>query len=264
MNMGDSGSVAIHRASVEDAATLTDICVRAFHSDVDFGTDGTGGPPGYDSVDWNSRMITSNFEHYYKVLDQDCIVGGFIAGSRSKGYHVCERIYVDPESQRKGIGERVFELVWDRYPQAQVWTLGTPEWNTRTKNFYEKVGFVQIGWTYNVPDWRGRFYQKQITSRLPIHEIAELEDGMKRVILEGEITKKYPSRQVRSRSRDPLTLTVVELSDDTGSIAVNLWNEQSNLIQSDRIRIENGSVKSYRDELQLSVGTFGAIISLIE
>lgn len=259
-----SNEITIERASVEDAATLTDICERAFHSDINFGTDGTGGPPGYDSVDWNTRMITSNFEDYYKIMNAGQIVGAFISGTRCKGYYVCERIYVDPESQRKGFGKQAFELVWEKYPEAQVWTLGTPEWNTRTKNFYEKIGFVQIGFTYNVPDWRSRFYQKQITSKLPIHEIAELEDGMKRVILEGEVTRKYPSRQVKSRSGDPLTLTEVELSDDTGSISVSLWNQQSNLIQSDCIRIENGTVKSYRDELQLSVGKFGIIISLIK
>ncbi|TFH06755.1 MAG: GNAT family N-acetyltransferase, partial [Candidatus Thorarchaeota archaeon] len=232
-------------------------------SDINFGTDGTGGPPGYHSIDWNSRMITSNFEDYYKIMNGDQIVGAFISGTRRKGYHVCERIYVDPESQRKGIGERAFTLVWEKYPQAQVWTLGTPEWNTRTKNFYEKLGFVQIGFTYDVRDWRGRFYQKQITSELPIHEIAELEDGMKRVIVEGDITKKYSSRQVRSRSGEPLTLIEVDLSDGSGSITISLWNEQADLIQSDRIRIENGYVKSYRDELQLSVGKFGTIISLV-
>ncbi|TFG96351.1 GNAT family N-acetyltransferase, partial [Candidatus Thorarchaeota archaeon] len=73
-----SNSVTIERASVEDAVTLTDICVRAFHSDINFGTDGTGGPPGYHSIDWNSRMITSNFEDYYKIMNGDQIVGAFI------------------------------------------------------------------------------------------------------------------------------------------------------------------------------------------
>ncbi len=37
--MSDSDSITIQRAETQDAATLTDICVRAFHSDVDFGTE---------------------------------------------------------------------------------------------------------------------------------------------------------------------------------------------------------------------------------
>ncbi len=207
-------------------------------------------------------MITSNFEHYYKILENERVVGGFISGTRRKGYHVCERIFVDPDYQHTGLGLRAFDLVWDKYPEAQLWTLGTPEWNVRTKNFYEKLGFVQIGFTYDVPDWRGRFYEKKITSETPLQEIGELRDGMKQVVVEGTITKRSPPRHVTSRTSETLTVTEIELSDDSGSIPVILWNEQESQIQSDRIRIESGYVKSYRDELQLSVGKWGSIISL--
>ena len=262
--MNDSDSITIQRAKVQDAATLTNICKSAFHSDVDFGAEGAGGPPGYDSIEWNSRSITSNYVHYYKILDDERIVGGFMSGLRCEGYHVCERIFVDPDCQHTGLGLRAFNLIWDKYPEAQLWTLGTPEWNIRTKNFYEKLGFIQIGFTYEVPDWRGRFYEKQMTPEGPLQKAGELQDGMQRVVVEGTITKKFPPRHVSSRKTGkPLKVTNVELSDDTGSITVVLWNEQPDLIQSDRIRIENGYVKSYRDELQLSVGEWGAIISLI-
>ncbi len=260
--MSDSDSITIQRAETQDAATLTDICVRAFHSDVDFGIEGTEGPPGYDSIEWNSKRMTTNFVHYYKILENERVVGGFISGTRRKGYHVCERIFVDPDYQHIGLGLRAFDLIWDKYPEAQLWTLGTPEWNVRTKNFYEKLGFVQIGFTYDVPDWRGRFYEKKITSETPLQEIGELRDGMKQVVVEGTITKRSPPRHVTSRTSETLTVTEIELSDDSGSIPVILWNEQESQIQSDRIRIESGYVKSYRDELQLSVGKWGSIISL--
>lgn len=261
--MADIDSVTIQRARAEDATSLTDICKRAFHSDMDFGTDGTGGPPGYDKIEWNSQRISSNFVHYYKILDDEQVVGGFISGWRREAYHVCERIFIDPDNQRTGLGLRAFSLVWDEYPEAQLWTLGTPEWNIRTKNFYEKLGFVQIGFTYDVPAWRGRFYEKQMTSERPLLEVGELEEGMQQVVVEGTITKRSPPRQVKSRTGEPLEVTEVELTDDSGSISVVLWNEQASQIQSDRIRIESGYVKSYRDELQLSVGEWGLIISLI-
>lgn len=262
--MTDIDSVTIQRALVEDAADLTNICKRAFHSDVDFGTDGTGGPPGYDSVEWNSRMITSDFVHYYKIVVGERVVGGFISGWRCKDYNVCERIFVDPDYQNTGRGLRAFSHIWNKYPEAQLWTLGTPEWNIRTKNFYEKLGFVQIGFTYDVPDWRGRFYEKKMTSESPILKAAELEEGLQQVVVEGTITKRSPPRKVSSRTGEPLQLTEVELSDDSGSITAVFWNEQADQIQSDRIRIESGYVKSYRDELQLSMSKWGLIISLIQ
>jgi hypothetical protein len=28
---------------------------------------------------------------------------------------------------------------------AKRWTLGTPAWNRRTRHFYKKVGFVEVG-----------------------------------------------------------------------------------------------------------------------
>lgn len=262
--MRSTDAVSIQRAEAQDVAALTDICERAFHSDAEVGAGGGGGPPGYDSIEWNSQRIAGKFVHYYKILEDERMVGGFISSLRRRGYHVCERIFVDPDYQRTGLASQAFRLVWDKYPEAQLWTLGTPEWNIRTKNFYEKLGFVQIGFTYDVPDWRGRFYEKQMTSERPLLEAAELEEGMKRVVVEGTITKKAPPRLVAStKTGEPLKVTEVELSDDSGSITVVLWNDQASQIQSDRIRIESGYVKSYRDKLQLSVGEWGLIISLI-
>ncbi len=33
------------------------------------------------------------------------------------------------------------EHVFQSFPDAKVWTLDTPEWNLRTRHFYEKLGF---------------------------------------------------------------------------------------------------------------------------
>jgi RimJ/RimL family protein N-acetyltransferase len=37
------------------------------------------------------------------------------------------------------------EFLWKAYPLAKCWTLGTPAWNRRTRHFYQKVGFVEVG-----------------------------------------------------------------------------------------------------------------------
>ncbi|MBS3795169.1 MAG: GNAT family N-acetyltransferase [Candidatus Thorarchaeota archaeon] len=104
-----------------------------------------GGPPGYSSATWNSKRITSKLVDYYKILNDDVIVGGFIVGFRRKGYQVRERIFVEPDKHRQGIGSKAFNRIFEAYPEAQIWALGTPEWNIQTKNFYEKLGFSQIG-----------------------------------------------------------------------------------------------------------------------
>jgi GNAT superfamily N-acetyltransferase len=259
------GEVKILRVDIVDTEQLTEICKKAFDSDKDFGAPCEGGPPGYDSVDWNAFMTRNRFVDYYKILYNDLLVGGFIVGQRRPGYLVCERTFVDPKYQRKGIATQAFHFIWNMYPDAIVWTLDTPEWNTRTKQFYESIGFVQIGFT-NVYEWRGRFYEKQMNTNrpTPIQKIAELRDGQSRVLVEGDIEGISTPRSVLSRKTgEPLKIMDALLADETGSISLVLWNDQIRQIENaKRIRIENGYVKIFRESLQLSVGKWGMIISL--
>ena len=264
MMVSMEGVVKILLADISNAEKLTEVCMRSFESDKDYGSPGEGGPPGYDSDDWNASRITSRIVDYYKILYNDIIVGGFIVGQRIPGYRVCERIFVDPDYQRMGIGTQAFHYIWKIYPDAIVWTLGTPEWNTRTNQFYESLGFIQIGFT-NEYEWRGRFYEKQMIDKpAPIQKIAELREGQARVIVEGEINNCSSPRSVLSRKTgEPLKVMDAILADETGDISLVLWNKQIRQVEEEiKLRIENGYVKSYRGNLQLSIGKWGTIISL--
>ena len=101
----------MQRALVDDAEVLTATCKRAFDSDSEFGAPGPGGPPGVDSVEWNTRMIKHQHLQYYKILEGENVVGGFIVGNRGTNYQVCERIWLDPDQMRKGLGTRTFNLI---------------------------------------------------------------------------------------------------------------------------------------------------------
>jgi GNAT superfamily N-acetyltransferase len=259
--------ICVRRAEVGDAGLLTETCKRAFDSDIDFGSPGPGGPPGYDSLEWNTSRIKNRYLQYYKILKDDEIVGAFIAGNRGPGYQVCERIWVDPEHMREGIGRKAFEIIQEGYPQADLWTLGTPEWNVRTNPFYQKLGFVQIGTTHEYPHWNGNYYEKRITSGFPsaMATIETLRPGQNQVVVEGQIETMQSPRTVFSRKTgEELRVVNAILSDDTGSIRLVLWNDQIRQVnQHSRIRIENGYVREYRDDLQLGVGEWGIIITLL-
>ncbi len=257
--------VTIQRAEVEDAGVLTETCKRAFDSDSEFGAPGTGGPPGYDSLEWNIDKIKNRYLHYYKILVDNEIIGGFIVGDRGRDYMVCERIWVDPDQMRKGIGTRTFNLIWKLYPSADLWVLGTPEWNKRTNPFYQSIGFKQIGKTHDY-SWDGIYYEKRIAEGFPkaMSMIGDIRDRQQRVIVEGRVDKIAGPRTVKSRKTgEDLNVADITLSDDTGSIKLVLWNKQIPQVKRDtNIRIEEGYVKSYRDELQLGVGQWGMIITL--
>jgi len=265
VNCETTMKVDIKRAKVEDGKVLTDSCKRAFDSDSEFGSSGPGGPPGYDSVEWNVDKIKNKWLQYYKILDGNDIVGGFIVGDRGPDYQVCERIWIDPDQMRKGLGTKAFDLIWDEYPSADLWALGTPEWNTRTNPFYQSIGFVKIGTTHDYT-WDGIYYEKRINNGFPkaMSKIGDIIDGQQRIIVEGHVEKLAEVRTVTSRKTgEELKVADATLIDDTGSIRLVLWGNQIPQVKvNTSLRIEEGYAKSYRDELQLSIGKWGMIIRL--
>ena len=137
--------MALKKARPTDAATLAAISERAFHSDVHCGAPPgpPGGPPGYNSAQWQSMMMRMG--DYYKILVDGQIVGGVIVFRKAPREYELGRIFVDPDFQNQGIGTQAFDFLWEEFPLAKRWTLGTPAWNRRTRHFYRKVGFVEIG-----------------------------------------------------------------------------------------------------------------------
>jgi len=126
-----------------DAETLTQISISAFNNDVHYGAPGEGGPPGFDSVAWQRKII--KIADYFKILLGDQIVGGIIIFRKRKHEYELGRMFINPENQNMGIGKQAFDFLWETYPSARRWTLATPSWNRRTQHFYRKVGFKRIG-----------------------------------------------------------------------------------------------------------------------
>jgi len=137
--------VVFRKARPQDASVLAEASKRAFHSDVHCGAPPgpPGGPPGYDSPQWQRRMM--HIGDYYKIVLGEKIVGGIIVFRKAAREYELGRIFVDPDFQNQGIGTQAFEFLWQEFPLAKRWTLGIPAWNRRTRHFYKKVGFEEIG-----------------------------------------------------------------------------------------------------------------------
>lgn len=270
-NRGDlemADSIEVVSAAPEDAEVLADISKRAFESDVDVGSTVKGGPMGYDSVDVHRRDAMRDWLDYLKVLFDGKIVGGMRVYKMHPGHYEIMGVFVDPYYHRKGIGKRSFEIVLEMYADAKKWTLDTPDWNIRTKNFYEKLGFVQYGVMRWERDFELRAYELLLDPEFErdTANIGDLFDGMKQITVEGTVDSKPPAREVTSK-KDGKTHRVVDamLSDETGSVKLVLWNDAIRQVnKGERVLIVKGYVTSFRDELQLSVGRFGRIVILQE
>ncbi|MGB4873090.1 MAG: GNAT family N-acetyltransferase [Candidatus Promineifilaceae bacterium] len=150
-------NICIRKAVEGDARPLTAVSRQAFNHDIHYGAPQVGGPPGYDMVNWQLRMILTC--DYYKIEDEDGrLLGGIIV--YPKGYRHMElgRIFVQPDCQNQGIGAQAIRFLEETYPETDRWTLDTPAWNTRNRYFYEKMGYRLTGEEGHGGVW----YAKQI------------------------------------------------------------------------------------------------------
>jgi len=151
--------ISFEKARPCDARVLADISRRAFNTDVFCGAPGPGGPPGYDSPEWQARVM--RFGYYYKIVKDGRVVGGFIVFRKGRARYEVGRIHVDPDYHNQGIGAQAMRYIEELFSDARKLTLGTPAWNVRTRHFYEKLGYVVAG--RDGPN--GLLYEKRIAGR---------------------------------------------------------------------------------------------------
>jgi RimJ/RimL family protein N-acetyltransferase len=138
-------TIRLVKARVQDAEKLADISRRAFHTDVHCGSpyDTPGGPPGYDSPRAHTHFMKQC--DYWEIRRGKELVGAAMAIRRAPRKYECTGLFVEPEYHNQGIATQAFGLLWQEYPLAKRWIVRTPEWNTRTRHLYEKLGFVLVG-----------------------------------------------------------------------------------------------------------------------
>ena len=134
-------SLQFLKASTADAVSLMCISKKAFDSDVEVGASSVGGPPGYNSLSFHTKMARMNC--LYKLVDDYKIVGGALLFLKDDILNV-GRIFVDPEYFRKGYGIFMMQQIEESFAEAKVFTLDTPIWNVRTNAFYQKLGYEEV------------------------------------------------------------------------------------------------------------------------
>jgi len=92
-------------------------------------------------------------------------------------------------------------------------------------------------------------------------KIKELRNGMKRLDIEGKVTDKSETREVKSRFKnETYKVASAVIADETGNVKLTLWNEQIDQVNvGSMVKIENGYVSSFRGEIQLNIGKYGKL-----
>ncbi|HXZ97748.1 MAG TPA: hypothetical protein VED24_00115 [Candidatus Acidoferrum sp.] len=78
--------------------------------------------------------------------------------------------------------------------------------------------------------------------------------------LKAKVVGKSMPRYVFSRYGDALTVSTATISDGTGSIGMPLWNAEIDRVSiGDTVQINDGLVRTFRGELQVSLGRKGRL-----
>ena len=129
------------KAGTSDALVLNAISRLAFDSDTEVGAPSAGGPPGYMSLKYHIKMAKSG--HLFKLTENGLILGGAILFRRGGTLNI-GRIFIDPQHFRKGYGTCMMREIEALFPDARLFTLDTPAWNTRTNAFYTRLGYLEV------------------------------------------------------------------------------------------------------------------------
>ena len=253
-------NIQLVRATEDDAGILALVSQRAYEHASEQHEQKVWGPRGYKAA--KDHLYYIEKLETYCILFEEVVVGGIIISENGFDHKELVRIFVDPDFQDKGIATDAFNMVMELSP-AKAWTVGNVEWNEKAKGFLESNGFQKICTIKTDPaitDW----YRKEIEP-VQLPTIAELNEDLKRIIVEGEIIEKAIAREVRSRQMwKTLIVTEATFKDDSGDIVLMMWNEQIKQGQvGDKVRIENGYFKVYRGMRQLNIGKVGKLIKLL-
>ena len=129
-----------------DIPDLTQVMKRAFDDDAQkhLGQE-SGGPPGYDNGGFFQEWLLPYEESVgYKVLFGDDLIGGIIVWILPKAHNILGTIFVDPDFQDRGVGQRTWVYIEETYPDTRSWRMGTPAWAIKNRHFYEKCGFEKV------------------------------------------------------------------------------------------------------------------------
>ena len=98
-----------------------------------------------------------------------------------------------------------------------------------------------------------------------VSTIGNLRLGLSGVSFKASVIKKSQVRAVTSKDGNPLLVCDVTLSDGTGEIPLAVWNNQIETVsQGDVVQIQNARVRSYRGEIQLTLGRKTGLMTVLE
>jgi GNAT superfamily N-acetyltransferase len=137
-------NISLVKADLKDAESIHSMQIKSFipllEKYQDFETNPANEP--LEKVIWRINQPSTD---YYIIKDDEIAVGGIrIVKKDNKRYRVSP-IFILSEYQGKGIAQKVFQIIEQKYNDAMVWELDTILQEQGNCYLYEKLGYKQTG-----------------------------------------------------------------------------------------------------------------------
>lgn len=137
--------VRLQPAKAEDAVRLSEMQTRAFMPQVLL-RGGFETSPAAETPDRMLERITSAKSHSFIIVADDMYAGMIRIKELNDGACKISPIFVLPEFQNQGIGQKAMALAEEMFPSARLWTLFCVREEEKNVYFYEKLGFEKNGY----------------------------------------------------------------------------------------------------------------------
>jgi len=156
--------VKLQKATISDAASLLEMQKACFAEHLrryeDFETS-----PAMATVENVLYVLENDF--LYKILYNNSWVGSInIRKLETLESYKLHMIYILPEYQNKGIGQKAIKQAESLFPSAQLWFLETLEDMPLNRHVYENMGYHFTGQTEKINDKLTIvFYEKAVSDK---------------------------------------------------------------------------------------------------
>lgn len=143
--------ITIFKSSLNEATIIHEMQIKTFmpflNKYQDYETS-----PANESLERIMDRLNQSFTEYYLIKSSDLNIGAIrIVRKENKTYRVSP-IFILPEHQGKGIAQRVFSIIEDKYNDARVWELDSILQEQGNCYLYEKLGYQKTGETKQIND----------------------------------------------------------------------------------------------------------------
>ncbi|MEC0129156.1 GNAT family N-acetyltransferase [Paenibacillus pabuli] len=143
--------ISLSKAGLKEASIIHEMQIKAFmpllNKYKDYETN-----PANQTVEQIADRINQSYTDYYLIRQANIPVGAIrIVKKENKIYRVSP-VFILPDYQGRGIAQKVFSMIEDRYSDAGIWELATISEEQRNCYLYEKLGYRQKGDTKQIND----------------------------------------------------------------------------------------------------------------